>query len=79
MKLKIEFMGSLRRPMDLDRIIEIEIPDNCTLTELLKFLEYSDNEIRLLLAFRTDGSKIGKKELLQDYESIFLTIPIGGG
>ncbi len=79
MKLKIEFMGSLRRPKDFDRIMDIEIPENCTLKQLLKFLEYSDNEIRILLAFRSDGSKIIQKELLKDGDSIFLTIPIGGG
>ena len=79
MKLNIEFMGSLRRPKNYDRIITIDLPDNSTLKDLLKLLDYSDHEIRMLLAFRKDGSKIIKKDILQDGESLFLTIPIGGG
>ena len=79
MKLTIEFMGSLRRPKDLDRLATIELPDNCTLKNLLRFLEYTDNEIRVLMAFKTDGSKINLKDVLYDGQSIFITIPIGGG
>ena len=79
MKLKIEFMGSLRRPKNFDRIMDIEVPEKCTLKQLLKFLEYSDNEIQMLLAFKSDGTKIIHKEQLAEGDSIFITIPIGGG
>ena len=79
MKILIEFMGSLRRPKDLDRTATIELPNDCTLKQLLNFLEYTENEIRVLMAFRIDGTKIKQKEVLKDNENIFLTIPIGGG
>lgn len=79
MKISIEFMGSLRRPKDLDRLTTIELPNDCSLKQLLRFLEYSEDEIRILMAFRTDGTKINQKDVLQDNDKIFLTIPIGGG
>lgn len=79
MKLTIEFMGSLRRPQGLKRQDTVEIPDDCTLKQLLRFLEYNDHEINVLMAYRTDGSKIIQKDVLKDGDSIFLTIPIGGG
>jgi hypothetical protein len=79
MKINIEFMGSLRRPKHLDRLETLEIPENYTLKELFKFLDYSLTEIRILQAFRKDGSRIIPKDVLKPNESIFLTIPIGGG
>lgn len=79
MKIKVEFMGILRRPEALDRIEIIDIPDNSSLRALLKVLEYSDIEIRRLQAFHKDGTKIGLKDVLKDGDDLFLTIPIGGG
>lgn len=79
MKINVEFMGILRRPESLKRIETVEIPDNSSLKNLLKLLEYSDIEIRRLQAFYKDGTKIGLKETLRDGAELFLTIPIGGG
>ena len=79
MKINIEFMGFLRRPKSINRIETIEIPDNSSLKNLLKFLEYSDIEIRRIQAFLKDGTKIDLKEILKDGAELFLTIPIGGG
>lgn len=79
MKVKVEFMGILRRPKDFDRLITIELKEDSSLKELLRFLEYSDIEIRRLQAFYKDGTKIGLNEILPDGAELFLTIPIGGG
>jgi hypothetical protein len=79
MHINIEFMASLRRPKDLDRIAKIEVPDDLTLKQVLKNLGYSFNEIRILQAFRSDGSRLTLKDTLNDGEKVFLTIPVGGG
>ena len=79
MQINIEFMVSLRRPKNLDRIAQINVPDNSTLKHVLKLLEYNFNEIRILQVFRPDGSRLTRKDILKDGEKLFLTIPVGGG
>lgn len=79
MNVKIEFMGSLRRPNNIDRITKFNIPENCTLKELFIILEYSSEEILRLQAFLKDGSRLTLKDILHENDSLFITIPIGGG
>ena len=79
MNIQIEFMGSLRRPKNLERVTNIDIPEKSSLKELFKILEYTGEEIRRLQAFQKDGTRINLKDILHENDSLFITIPIGGG
>lgn len=79
MKINIEFMASLRRPNNLERIATMEVPDNYTLKQLLKLLKYNFNEIRILQVFKSDGTRLKQKDVLLEGDKLFLTIPVGGG
>ena len=63
----------------LERIANIDVLNDYTLKQVLKFLEYDINEIRVLQAFRSDCSRLTSKDVLVDGEKLFLTIPVRGG
>ena len=79
MIINLEFMASLRRPKHLERIAIIDVPEKSTLKQMLKHLDYSFQEIRVLQVFRADGSRLSQKDILQNGDKLFLTIPVGGG
>ena len=79
MKIKIEFMGSLRRPKNMDRKTTIEIADDSSLKDLLKILEYTEVEIRRVQTFHKDGTRVELHDQFKEGDYLFLTIPIGGG
>lgn len=79
MQIYIEFMASLRRPKNLERIAKIDVPVNCTLKQVLKSLHYNFNEIRILQSYLSDGTRLMQKDIIKEGDKLFLTIPVGGG
>ena len=76
-------MALIRRPSDLTRVFSWDVEEDTKIKTLLTDLGYNTQEIRMFQLYATnpDGEteRITKNYVLQEYDEIFVSIPVGGG
>jgi len=75
--IKIEIVGLLKKPKNLSRL-EVELPDNSTMEDLLLKLEYSRDHCRYILPI-INGVRGDMHAVLSNDDEVVLTLPVGGG
>ena len=84
MKINVEFMAFIRRPDNVPRVFEKQINEPMNIKQLLKHLEFTSDEIRMMQCFvstSTDKNnvRVQRSYDLKDGDHLFVTLPIGGG
>ncbi|MCE7736832.1 MAG: hypothetical protein GPJ54_18255 [Candidatus Heimdallarchaeota archaeon] len=76
-------MALIRRPADLARVFSWDLEENTKIKTLLADLGYNSQEIRMFQLYATnpggETERITRNYVLQEYDEIFVTIPVGGG
>lgn len=77
MKIHIEFMATLRRQKNQPREFDLDIKEGTTVGEVVK--QYFNNEELRMIQVIIDGLRVNLEQTLKVNDSLFVTIPIGGG
>ena len=77
MKVHLEFMATLRRSKNVPREFDLEVPENITVREVIK--DYFTREELKMIQVIINGIRVRHDYQLKDSDTLFLTIPIGGG
>ncbi|MFW9996260.1 MAG: MoaD/ThiS family protein [Candidatus Odinarchaeota archaeon] len=76
-KIKIELMGSLKTPTG-KRKFNFELEDGTNVRQLLKKLDYSEEDAKYLLTF-INSEHVKHETILKNGDVVFITVPVGGG
>ncbi len=84
MKIYVELMSFIRRPDNVPRTFEHELDESTTISQLLKNLGYTSDEIRMMQTFvstvtEKDNVRAQRSYVLKDGDHLFITLPVGGG
>lgn len=85
MIVNVELMAFIKRPEDLPRVFSKEVPDQTSVKDLMDILGFNSKEIRIMQFFiskngtKESGVRAKKRDILSDGDSLFVTLPIGGG
>ncbi|HOD54652.1 MAG TPA: MoaD/ThiS family protein [Candidatus Cloacimonadota bacterium] len=74
MRIKVKLFATLR--LDRGKIVELEVDENATVSEVMAELQIKRDEIAILLVNGLDGKMDTK---LKDSDTISVFPPVGGG
>ena len=84
MKINVEFMSFIKRPNNVPRTFERDIEKSMTIEQFLIHLGFTLDEIRMMQNYISTSSnkknvRAQRSYALKDGDSLFITIPVGGG
>ncbi|MCY3413689.1 MAG: hypothetical protein INQ03_18745 [Candidatus Heimdallarchaeota archaeon] len=85
MRITVEFMAFVRRPIGIERIFDQTLNNETTVNQFMENLGFSQSEINMMQYFVSDGSgkekssRVQKKYIFKEDDHLFITLPIGGG
>lgn len=84
MEISVEMMAIIKRPKDLPRKFIHESDEPISIQNLLTSLGFQLQDLKLMQFFvtasgSTEQERVGKRHTLSDLDTLFVTIPVGGG
>ena len=77
-KIKIRFLGPIRRPTSVDASVPIDVEAGETVESLLERLGYDRRE-RSRIQILMGGQAVNSSQIVEEIDELTLFLPLGGG